>query len=191
MKLYTPEQVRRVNLRALVAALVAAVLCLAALCMPIYGFSATVFSKKSGNTFVGDEKYQEVRAEVEAEAARLTEETGMTAQIFENVTERTNSKGEKTSMVAFEVRQEMRRNGWDFVRSGLTGGRLLLAAVVCLLAAVVLLGEGMLGAMDVSWPELPAGKRNLRRAAAALGLVALLLIPVFMMSCNLSFSRQI
>ena len=191
MKLYTPEQVRRVNLRALVAALLAAVLCLAALCLPIYGFSATVFSKKSGNTFVGDEKYREVRAEVEAEAERLASETGMAAQIFENVTERTNSKGEKTSMVAFEVRQEMRRNGWAFVRSGLTGGRLLLAAVVCLLAALVLLGEGMLGAMDVNWPELPVGKRNLRRAAAALGLVALLLIPVFMMSCNLSFSRQI
>ena len=37
----------------------------------------------------------------------------------------------------------------------------------------------MLGGMDTDWPELPAAKRNLRRAAAALGLAALLLIPVF------------
>jgi len=191
MRPNAPADVLRVNRRALIVALVAAALCLAALCMPIYEFSATVFAKKSGNTFVGDEKYVAARAEVEAEAARLAGETGVTPQIVETVTERTNSKGKKTSMVAFEVRQTMRRSGMDFARSGLPGARVLLAEIVCLLAAAVLLGEGMLGAMDTDWPELAAPKRRARRAAAALGLVALLLAPVFMMSCNLSFSRQI
>ena len=175
MMLNTPETVRRTNLRALAAALLAAVLCLVALCLPIYDFSATVFAKKSGNTFVGDEKYQAVRAEVEEAAKAYAAENGVMPEIVENVTERTNSKGEKTSMVAFEVRQAMHRTGWDFMRSGLTGGKLLLAAVVCLLAAAVLLGEGLLGALEVNWPELPAGRRRMRRAAAALGLVALLL----------------
>ncbi len=191
MMLNTPETVTRTNLRAMVAALLAVALCLVALCLPVYEFSATVFAKKSGNTFVGDEKYQAVRAEVEEAAKAYAAENGVMPEIVENVTERTNSKGEKTSMVAFEVRQAMHRTGWDFMRSGLTGGKLLLAAVVCLLAAAVLLGEGLLGALEVNWPELPAGRRRMRRAAAALGLVALLLIPVFMMSCTLAFSRQI
>ena len=146
MRLNTPESVLRVNRRALIAALLAAVLCLVAVNLPIWEFSATVFAKKSGNTFVGDEKYQAVKAEVEAAAAAYAAENGGAPRIVENVTERTNSKGQKTSMVAFEVRQTMRRTGWDFMRSGL---------------------------------------------AAALGLVALLLVPVFMMSCNLAFSRWI
>jgi len=119
MRLNTPEAVLRVNRRALIAALLAAALCFVAVSLPIWEFSVTVFAKKSGNTFVGDEKYQAVKAEVEAEAVRYSEETGAITQLFENVTERTNSKGEKTSMVAFEVRQAMRRTGWDFVRSGL------------------------------------------------------------------------
>jgi len=191
MKLNTPETVLKVNLRALIIALVAVALCLVTVNLPIWEFSATVFAKKSGNTFVGDEKYQAVRAEVEAEAERYAEETGSVAQVFESVTERTNSKGEKTSMVAFEVRQTMRRTGWDFVRSGLTAGKLLLALLVCLLGGAALLGEGLLGAMDTDWPELPTGKRRLRRAAAWLGLAALLLVPVFMMSCNLAFTRWI
>lgn len=191
MRLNTPESVSRVNRRAMIAALVAAALCLVAINLPIWEFSATVFAKKSGNTFVGDEKYQAVRAEVEAAAADYAAENGGAPEIVEKVTERTNSKGEKTSMIAFEVRQTMRRTGWDFVRSGLIAGKLLIAAILCLLAAAVLLGEGLLGAMDTDWPEVAPRKRNLRLGAAGLGLAALLLIPVFMMSCNLSFGRWI
>ena len=187
----TPDAVRRTNLRALIAALLAAALFVVALSLPIYEFSATVFAKKSGNTFVGDEKYQAARAEVEAAAAERAGRTGAMPEIIENVTERTNSKGEKTSMVAFEVREVMRRSGWQFIASGLGCGRALLAALICVLAALALLGVGLAGAMDVDWPALPAAKRVPRRLAAALGLVALVLIPVFMARCNLDFSRQI
>ena len=166
MRLNTPEAVLRVNRRALIAALLAAALCLVAVSLPIWEFSVTVFARKSGNTFVGDEKYQAVKAEVEAEAVRYSEETGAVTQLFENVTERTNSKGEKTSMVAFEVRQAMRRTGWDFVRSPLASGRILLALILCLLAAAVLLGAGMMGAMDTDWPELDLRKRGGAAAGA-------------------------
>ena len=191
MRPSTPESMRRANLCALTFALVAAVLALVMLCLPLYRFSATVYAKKSGNTFVGDEKYQAVRAEVEAQAAARAEQTGSMPEIVENVTERTNSKGEKTSMVAFEIREVMRRTGWQFIASGLGCGRTLLAALICLVAALVLLGDGARRGLDVDWPELPASLRAPRRAAAALGLVALLLIPVFMMGCNLTFTRQI
>ena len=191
MRPNTPETVFRVNVRALVAAVLAAALCLVALSLPIYEFSATVFSKKSGNTFVGDEKYQAARAEVEAAAAARAAESGVVPEIVENVTERTNSKGEKTSMVAFEVREKMRRSGWDFIRSGLAGGWILAAIVACVALAIMLLGPGMAGTMRVDWPALADGKRRLRGFAAGLGLIATLLVPVFLMSCNLSFSRQI
>lgn len=191
MKTMTPEAVRRVNLRALAAALLAAALFVVALSLPVYEFSATAFTKKSGNTFVGDEKYQAARAEVEAAAEARAAETGAMPEIVETVTERINSKGEKTSMVAFEVRETMRRTGWQFMASGLGCGRFLLAALVCALAALLLLGAGLAGAMDADWPALPAAKRLPRRLAAALALAALLLVPAFMMRCNLDFSRQI
>ena len=69
MRLNTPEAVLRVNRRALIAALLAAALCLVAVSLPIWEFSVTVFARKSGNTFVGDERYVQARAEVEAAAA--------------------------------------------------------------------------------------------------------------------------
>ena len=191
MRPNTPEFVRRVNTRALVAAALIAALCLACLCLPLYRFSATVFAKKSGNTFVGDEKYQEVRAEVEAQARARAEVTGTMPEIVETVTERVNSKGETTSMVAFEVREVIRRSGWQFIASGLPGGWFLLAALLCAALALALSAIGLRGAMGVDWPALAPEKARPRRAAAAVALVAFLLIPAFMMSNNITFTRQI
>lgn len=37
--------------------------------LPALEFSTVVFTKRSGNTFVGDERYLEARAEAEAAAA--------------------------------------------------------------------------------------------------------------------------
>ena len=39
------------------------------LCLPVYRFDATVYTKRSGNTFIGDERYQAARAEVAAQVA--------------------------------------------------------------------------------------------------------------------------
>lgn len=191
MRPSTPEAVRRANGRALIAALLCVALALVMLSLPVYRFSAAVFTKKSGNTFVGDEKYQAARAEVEAEAQARAEKTGALPQIVETVTERVNSKGEKTSMVAFEVREVMDRTGWQFIASGLTGGHVLLAALVCAALALALLLIGLRGAMDADWPALPPSKAAPRRIAAALALAALLLVPVFMMCNNIAFTRQI
>ena len=188
----TSESIRKTNLRALAACAAALVLMsVCALCLPLYDFSATVFTKKSGNTFVGDEKYQAVRAEVEEAARARAEITGTEPEIIENVTERTNSKGVKTSMVAFEVREVMRRTGWDFMRSRLTSGWLLIAAWLCACAALLLAWLGLQGGMDVDWPSVTGGKRTLRRLGGWLALVSLLLIPAFLMANNLAFTRQI
>ena len=112
-------------------------------------------------------------------------------EIIENVTERVNSKGEKTSMVACEVRETMRRRGWDFIGSGLTSGRLLLALVICVCGALVCASIGGMNAMGTEWTMLPGWRRRFRHLAGWLALIAFLLVPVFMMSNNLAFTRQI
>ncbi len=187
----TSEVIRATNLRALAVCALALILCVVLLSLPLYDFSATVFTKKSGNTFVGDEKYLAARAEVEAAAAERAAATGSAPEIVENVTERTNSKGEKTSMVAFEVRETMRRTGWDFMRSGLTAGRVLLIVLICAAASLVCAGIGTMADLSTDWAALTGAPRVLRRLAGALALAALMLVPVFLMSNNLAFSRQI
>ena len=186
------EKIRRINRTALAACALAALLAILLQFLPLYEFSATVFTKKSGNTFVGDEKYLAARAEVEAAAEARAAETGAAPEIVENVTERTNSKGETTSMVAFEVRETMKRTGWDFMGSGLASGRVLAAVLALACAALVCaaIGAGG-GTMDADWPALARRPRALRRLAGWLALAALLLAPVFLMRNNLDFSRQI
>ena len=185
------EAIRATNRRGLLAIAAALILVLAVLSLPIYNFSATVFTKKSGNTFVGDEKYLAVRAEVEEAAQARAEETGEMPEIVENVTERVNSKGETTSMVAFEVRETMHRTGWQFIRSGLASGKILLVMLICAIASLVCAILGALGGVTVEWTALRGRGRALRRLAGWLALAALLLVPIFVMNNNLAFSRQI
>ena len=54
--------VLRSNRRALCLVILGIVLSMILLSMPLYSFNANVYTKKSPNTFVGDEKYQAVRA---------------------------------------------------------------------------------------------------------------------------------
>ena len=188
----TSESIRKTNRIAQGVCAAALLLILAIQFLPLYDFSATVFTKKSGNTFVGDEKYTAVRAEVEAAAQARADETGTMPEIIENVTERTNSKGEKTSMVAWEVRETMKKTGRDFARSGLASGAILAIIVLCACAAMFLNWFGMgRGTLEVDWASVTGGPKRLRRLACWLSLIALLLVPVFLMRCNLDFSRQI
>ena len=186
------ESIRRTNRTALIVCAVAGLLVLLLQFLPLYDFSATVFTKKSGNTFVGDEKYLAVRAEVEAAAQARAAQTGVMPRIIENVTERTNSKGEKTSMVAFEVRETVRKTGMDFIGSGLTPGMILLICVTLSFAALFLSGAGLTGGMlDADWATVTGKSRFLRRLACWLSLIALALVPVFLTRNNLTFTRQI
>ena len=188
----TSESIRKTNRIAQCVCAAAFLLILLLQFLPVYDFSATVFTKKSDNTFVGDEKYTAVRAEVEAVAQARADETGTMPEIIENVTERTNSKGEKTSMVAWEVRETMKKTGMDFAGSGLSCGAILAVSVLCACAAMFLNGFGLgRGTMDADWAAVTGWPKRLRRLACWLSLAALLLLPVFVMRCNLDFSRQI
>ena len=60
---------RKRNGICLAAAAVLLLLSVLLLTLPVYEFDSAVYTKRSGNTFVGDERYVEARAEVDAQAA--------------------------------------------------------------------------------------------------------------------------
>ena len=89
------------------------------LMLPLMEANTTVYSKKSANTFVGDEKYQAVRAEVEAAAAAFGD-----VDIQETVTLRDKSDGTQSSMVTFSAVTRKGVNAAALLRSGLPAGKL-------------------------------------------------------------------
>ena len=59
-------EVKQQNRRMLLIMFIGLALTLILMSLPLYSFDVGVYSKKSSNTFVGDEKYQTVRGEVDA-----------------------------------------------------------------------------------------------------------------------------
>ena len=96
------SEIRKHNRLSAGLLLLGLVLALVLMSLPLYSFQATVYTKKSSNTVVGDEKYEEVRAEVEAVAEEYAAQ-GFDVNIGEDVLERTNSKGETSSLVTFTI----------------------------------------------------------------------------------------
>ncbi len=160
------------------------------LTLPAYVFTTSVYSVKSANTFVGDDKYKAARAEVDAVAEEYRAE-GAAVDVQETVTERTNSKGETTSLIAFTVNETFRRSGWSFLGAGLSSSFVLLAVVVCLLLSAACAAAGTLRSADVPYLRLDGSARALRSAACWLALAALLLVPVFCMMNTYTFSRRV
>ena len=101
-------EIRQQNRRMLILMLAGLILTLILMSLPLYSFDVGVYTKKSGNTFVGDEKYQVVRAEVEAVAEDYRAQ-GFNVEIEENVLERVNSKGNTTSLITFTVTERYTR----------------------------------------------------------------------------------
>ena len=67
-------ELRAQNRRALVFLLLGLALAAVLASLPLFHFSAVVYTKKSPNTFVGDATYQSVKAEVEALAESYREQ---------------------------------------------------------------------------------------------------------------------
>ena len=174
------------NRIALIVCAVVTVLALVLLSLPVHEFNTAIYTKKSGNTFVGDERYLAARAEVEAAAAAYEG-----AEIRETVTERVNSKGKTTSMVAFEVVTAQKVNGWRLMRAGFTSSGVLMAMAVCVAAALALACVGLAGTLGTDHRRLGKNVKTLRNLACWLCLIALVLTPVFAMTANLDFSREV
>lgn len=170
----------------LVAVAAAAIL----LSLPAFRFNSCVFTKKSPNTFVGDETYQAVSAEVE-QIAEEFRAGGIEVTVNETVTERTNSKGETTSLVTFTINEEFTKNGWSFLGAGLTSSWVLVGILVCLVLSVACALLGTLPSMDTPYRALDSRARLLRSASYWLALAALLLVPVFFMTNTYTLSRRV
>ena len=190
MKKVSSADVMGKNRKALILAAVMVVLAIILMSLPAYEFGATLLTKRSGNTFVGDERYVKAMDEVNAAADEFRQQ-GFEVEISEQVTERVNSKGEKTSMVAFSVDSTTRYSAWDFLGAGLPSTKVLVLILVCIAGSLALAAAGARGAMDVQHYSLNGRARNLRNAACWLAFAALALVPVFAMVNTHTFSRQI
>ena len=158
--------------------------------LPLYRFQAAVYTKKSSNTFVGDEKYVEVLAEVEEEAQRFRDQ-GMDVKIQETVTERVNSKGETTSLITFTINQEYEKNVWSFLTSKLASSLIAKIMAACMLLSVLCLAAGCAGSLQIPLRKLSAGKKTLRSLSALFLLADLILVPVFILCNNVIFWRRL
>ena len=183
-------ELKRQNRRLLFVMLLGLILALVLMSLPLYHFTASVYTKKSGNTVVGDEKYQTVRAEVEALAEDYRAQ-GFDVEINESVLERVNSKGETTSLVTFSIDQVISRNLFAFLQSALPGGHVFRLMLACAALSVLCAALGCIGEEDVMPRFLSRRAAFLRTAAEVLALLALLAVPVFVMMNNFAFGRQL
>ncbi len=169
---------------AVVLILLSVLLC----CLPVYRFQTVVFTKRSGNTFRGDERYQKARAEADAQAEEYRLR-GIATEVTEEVIERVNSKGETTSLMIFRVSRKIGVSGWDFIRTGFPSGRILIWMLA-------LEGLALLAALTAGGGE-PARERgrNIRRTmlqtAAGMMLAAAALSVVFVLMTNVVIYRRI
>ena len=94
MKKVSSETVRKRNLRALLLGAVALAAVAVLFSLPVIRFSTCLFTKKSGNTFVGDERYVAARAEADAAAEEYSARQGLgSITVDEEVIQRVNSRG--------------------------------------------------------------------------------------------------
>ena len=180
----------RVNRRALISALLCMALSVVLVSLPVYRFEANVFTKRSGNTFVGDERYQAARQEVDALVTDYSAR-GIETEVDEEVIERVNSKGDKTSLVVFRVNKEIYCSGWDFLKTGFPSGRLLIVMLCLEAASLIAALLGCLGSMDTLWRNVHGRSRLLRNAAILLSLAALAVSAVFILQTNVIINRRI
>ena len=178
------------NRRALLLLLLGLVLSLILMSLPLCSFEAVVYTKKSPNTFVGDEKYESTKAEVEAVAEEYRAQ-GFTITMSEDVLERVNSKGKTTSLVTFSLSETYGKNLFSFLGQGFAASYVMLAILFCLALTAVLALAGLSGSADCYPRYLDGRSRFLRSSACVTALLALLLVPVFMMMNNYAFSRQL
>ena len=183
-------EVRQKNRQMLLLLIVGLVLTLILMSLPLYSFDVGVFTKKSGNTFVGDEKYQAARAEVEAVAEDYRAQ-GFDVEIQEDVLERVNSKGKTTSLITFTVTERYSNNIFSFLGKGLSSSLVAAGILVLMAAALVCELAGLAGTDDLVPRYLDRKSRRLRSGAIAALVLSLLLVPVFILMNNDIFSRQL
>ena len=158
------------------------------LCLPVYRFDATVYTKRSGNTFIGDERYQAARAEVDAQVADYAVR-GIDTEVTEEIIQRVNSKGETTSLIVFRVNREIGCNGWDFIRTGFPSGKILIL-FLCAEGMALLLSCGTV-LSGLSRKNREIKRRRFLEAAAWLLILSAILAVFFVLFTNVVINRWI
>ncbi|MBQ6518011.1 MAG: carbohydrate ABC transporter permease [Anaerolineaceae bacterium] len=188
MKHY-PE-IKKQNLRMTALLVLGLVLTLILMSLPLYTFEIGVYTKKSPNTFVGDEKYIEAKAEAEAAADEYRAQ-GFDVEVTESVLERTNSKGKTTSLVTFTVMERMGKNFWSFLGKDLPSSKVLYGILGLMTASLLFTCLGLAGSADLLHRYLDTRSRIFRDLTIAALFIAMVLIPVFILMNNVTFSRQL
>ena len=183
-------EVRRQNRRMLLLLILGLVLTLILMSLPLYSFDVGVYTKKSANTFVGDEKYQAAREEVEAVAEDYRVQ-GFDVEIREDVLERVNSKGNTTSLVTFTVNQRYSRSLFSFLGKGFASSAVLTVILICMALSLAFALAGLSGTDDLMHRYLDRRTGTLRSLAVAALVLALVLVPVLILTNNVIFSRRL
>ena len=174
MKKLAPDALPRSRKRGAILVITALALIALLLSLPLFEAVTTVYTKKSANTFVGDEKYQAIKAEMEAAVADYRAFGDV--KLDEAVTLRDKSDGTQSSMITFTASTKGHFSGWKLMSSGLPAGRLLLFFLIFACLSAVLAFS--------SWPVT-------KGLAVGLGILTLLLPPLFSMSITRFFAREI
>ena len=183
-------EVRQQNRRMLLLLILGLALTLILMSLPLYSFDMGVYTKKSGNTFVGDEKYQAVKEEVEAVAEEYRAQ-GFNVEISEDVLERVNSKGNTTSLVTFTISERYSRSFFSFLGKGLPTSFILVLLLGLMGLAPAFSLAGLAGTDDLVPRYLNRKTRLLRNLSVSALVLALLLVPVFILMNNVIFSRRL
>ena len=178
------------NRLALAAVVIGFLLSLIIMALPIYSFDCNIYTKKSSNTFVGDEKYNEVLAEVNAIADEFREQ-GMDVSLKESVTERTNSKGKVTSLVTFTLSESTQKNLFSFFSQSLRSSTAFKIMLFCSFLSFAFCIWGIITTADTPLRMLDTKYKVIRSCAGWFALIAIITVPVFVMMNNYTFSREL
>lgn len=184
------REIKKQNRLAFILLILGFVLALVVMSLPMYSFQAVVYTKKSSNTTIGDEKYQEALAEAEAVAEEYTAQ-GMQVSLSEDVLERTNSKGETTSLVTFTLSETQTKNLFAFLDQPFSSSHVLRILLACMILSVLCALAGLAGSSGTLTMDLPKRARLFRSASGWLSLISLLAVPVIAMMNTYTFSRRI
>ncbi len=156
--------------------------------LPLYSFEARVYTKKSSNTFKGDEKYQEALREVSAVEEEYRA-LGYAVELTEEETLRTNAKGQTTSLISFHLGSRLPKSILSFVGKPVAGGYVTDGILGCLCLCLLLCAAGGIAQRA---DKDGRGRGNAFFAASSvLSLAALIGIPVFVAANNITFSRKL
>ena len=180
----------RRNRLALAGAVLACLLIILVLFLPAFHFNATVFTKRSGNTFVGDERYMAAMNEVNQAVADF-ESRGIHTKTSEEIIERVNSKGETTSLIIFRVNSEILRTAWDFIVTRFPSAFYLIGMCLCVFLALFLCLIFRLRDLQTPTKRFPRFSRFLRKSAVVFAIIAMIMAVVFVLNTNVVMNRQI